>query len=69
MPAERISFYVRADYSAATSLVPTTMTLTLENRSAEDSVSFTFSNVDLGGASGTEQRIDAVTFLDEQGCY
>jgi hypothetical protein len=68
LPAERIFYYVRVDYGNSTSLVPSTMSLTLENRSTEESVSFTFSNVDLGGSSGTDQRIDAVNFLDEQGC-
>jgi len=68
LPAERIFYYVRADYGNSTTLVPSTMSLTLENRSTGDSVSFAFSNVDLGGSNGTNQRIDAVDFLDEQGC-
>lgn len=68
LPAERLFYYVRTDYANSTSLVPTTMSLTLENRSTGDSASFVFSNIDLGGANGTDQRIDAVNFLEEQGC-
>jgi hypothetical protein len=68
LPDERIFYYVRADYGDATSLVPTTLSLTLENRDTDDSLSFTFENVDAGGADGTAQRIEAVGFLDDQGC-
>jgi hypothetical protein len=68
LPDERIFYYVRADYGDATSLVPTTLSLTLENRDTEDAMSFTFENVDAGGPDGTEQRVDAVSFLDDQGC-
>jgi hypothetical protein len=68
LPAERIFYYVRADYSNSTDIVPSTMSLTLENRSTSDSVSFSFTNVDAGGSDGTDQRIEAVNFLEDQGC-
>jgi hypothetical protein len=44
------------------------MSLTLENRSTGESVSFTFDNVDAGGSDGTNQRMVAVDFLEAQGC-
>jgi hypothetical protein len=66
LPDERIFYYVRADYDDSTSLVPATMSLTLENRDTEDSVSFEFQNADGGGADGTSQRIEAVSFLDDR---
>jgi hypothetical protein len=59
---------VRAEYRDTTSLVPTTMSLTLENRETEESVSFTFENADAGGPDGTEHRLEAVSFLEAQGC-
>jgi hypothetical protein len=68
LPDERIFYYVRAEYDDETSLVPKTMSLTLENRDTEESVSFTFKNVDGGGPEGTEQRTQAVEFLKAQGC-
>jgi hypothetical protein len=68
LPDERILYYVRSDYSDSTSLVPTTISLTLENRETEESVSFTFQNIDGGGPDGTDQRVDAVDFLADQGC-
>jgi hypothetical protein len=68
LPAERIFYYVRADYPNSTDIVPSTMSLTLENRSTDESVSFTFDNVDAGGSDGTQQRVEAVGFLDDQGC-
>jgi hypothetical protein len=68
LPDESIFYYVRSDYGDSTSLVPTTMSLTLENRDTDDSASFTFENIDSGGPDGTDQRIEAVTFLGEQGC-
>jgi hypothetical protein len=68
LPDERIFYYVRTEYGDETSLVPTTMSLTLENRDTGDSVSFTFENVDGGGPEGTDQRTQAVDFLDAQGC-
>jgi hypothetical protein len=68
LPDERIFYYVRADYADTTSLVPATMNLTLENRDTDEAVSFTFDNADGGGPDGTDQRIEAVGFLDTQGC-
>jgi len=68
LPDERLFYYVRADYGSTTALVPATMQLTLENRDTTESVSFDFSNVDLGGPNGTTQRLEAVAFLDAQGC-
>jgi hypothetical protein len=68
LPDERVFYYVRADYADTTSLVPVTMNLTLENRDTEEAVSFTFDNVDGGGPDGTDQRAEAVSFLDTQGC-
>lgn len=68
LPDERIFYYVRADYDDATSLVPTTMSLTLENRDTDELVSFQFENVDGGGAEGTNERNEAVAFLEAQGC-
>jgi hypothetical protein len=68
LPDERIFYYVRAEYGNETSLVPTTVSLTLENRETEESVSFTFENVDGGGLDGTEKRTEAVDFLEAQGC-
>jgi hypothetical protein len=68
LPAERIFYYVRADYGNSTSIVPTTMSLTLENRDTGDSVSFTFTNIDAGGSNGTADRNEAVDFLEAQGC-
>jgi hypothetical protein len=68
LPEERIFYYVRSDYDDTISLVPTTMSLILENRDTDDSVSFTFENVDSGGPDGTVQRIEAVNFLEDQGC-
>jgi DNA/RNA non-specific endonuclease len=68
LPDERIFYYVRADYHDTTSLVPATMSLTLENRVSEDSVSFEFENTDGGGLDGVDQRLDAVAFLEDQGC-
>jgi hypothetical protein len=68
LPDERIFYYVRSDYSNSTSVVPTTMSLVLENRNTGDSVSFAFTNVEFGGPDGTDQRIEAVNFLADQGC-
>jgi DNA/RNA non-specific endonuclease len=68
LPAEQLFYYVRADYGSTTALVPATMQLTLENRDSSESVSFSFTNVDGGGPNGTAQRLDAVAFLDGQGC-
>jgi hypothetical protein len=68
LPAERIFYYVRADYDDSSSLVPATMSLILENRVTGDSVSFEFTNIDGGGPDGTNQRTEAVAFLSEQGC-
>jgi hypothetical protein len=59
---------VRADYGDETSLVPTTMSLTLENRETGASVSFTFENDDGGGLGGTAKRNQAVEFVAAQGC-
>jgi DNA/RNA non-specific endonuclease len=68
LPDERIFYYVRAEYSSATALVPTELQLTLENRDTSESVNFAFTNVDLGGPDGTNQRQEAVSFLSAQGC-
>ena len=68
LPDERIFYYVRADYGDETSLVPTTLSLTLENRQTGASVSFTFENDNGGGVDGTSKRTQAVEFLLAQGC-
>jgi hypothetical protein len=56
------------EYGDDTSLVPITMSLTLENRDTGGSVSFEFANDDGGGPDGTEKRTHAVDFLEAQGC-
>jgi hypothetical protein len=58
---------VRADYGNSTDLVPTTMSLILDNRDTAEAVSFEFTNVD-AGPDGTAQRTQAVAFLADQGC-
>ncbi len=40
----------------------------MDNRDTGDSVSFSFTNVDAGGSNGTDDRIEAVDFLEAQGC-
>jgi len=69
LPNQRIFYYVRADYADTTSLVPATMNLTLENRETDEAVSFTIENVDAGGPDGANQRVQAVGFLEDQGCH
>jgi hypothetical protein len=68
LPEQQIFYLVRAEYEDETSLVPVTMSVTLENRRTSDSVSFTFANDDGGGPDGTEKRNQAVDFLTDQGC-
>jgi len=68
LPEARIFYSVRADYGDDTSLVPTTLSLALENRDTGASVSFTFQNDDGGGLDGTAERNQAVEFLTAQDC-
>lgn len=68
LPDERILYQVRAEYDNETAIVPTTMSLMLGNSETGESVSFTFENLDGGGPDGTEQRNQAVDFLEAQGC-
>jgi hypothetical protein len=68
LPDERIFYGVRAEYGADTSLVPTTMSLTLESRDTGESVSFEFENDDGGGPDGTAKRTQAIEFLAAHGC-
>ncbi|MEM9489144.1 MAG: DNA/RNA non-specific endonuclease, partial [Myxococcota bacterium] len=68
LPNNRMFYYVRANYSNSSDLVPSTMNMMLENRSTGSDVWLTFDNVYLGGSNGTSEKNRAVDFLVDQGC-
>ena len=68
LPSGRLRYYIGANYSNTTKLVPSTMTMEIRNQSSGASVSLSFTNVDYGGTNGTTERQRGVTWLTNQGC-
>jgi len=68
LPDGRLRYYIGANYSNSTKLVPSTMTMEIRNQSSGSSVYMSFTNVDYGGSSGTSERNRGVTWLTGQGC-
>lgn len=68
LPAGRLRYYIGANYSNSTALIPGTMTMEIRNQSTGSSVSMSFTNVDYGGSNGTSERTRGTTWLTGQGC-
>lgn len=68
LPSGRMFYYVRANYSNSSDLVPSTMNMMLENRSTGSDVWLSFENVYQGGSSGTSEKSRGVDFLKSNGC-
>jgi hypothetical protein len=68
LPNGRIRYYIGANYSNSTTLIPSGMTMELRNQSSGSSVSLSFQNVDYGGTNGTNERYRGVNWLSGQGC-
>jgi len=68
LPDYRMLYYVRANYTNDSDLIPGSMNLYLKDLDAGDSVWVNFSNAYQGGSYGTDERYRAVDFLASKGC-
>jgi hypothetical protein len=68
LSSQRMLYQVTLSYPNGTTLIPSTFSLYLEDRTQGDSISRAFQNVDLGGSSGTTNRQAVVNFLVANGC-
>ena len=68
LPSRRMRYTIGAGYPNSTSLIPNTMTMTIQNNSSGASVSMSFTNTDYGGSNGTSEKNRGVSWLTGQGC-
>ncbi|HKO94801.1 MAG TPA: DNA/RNA non-specific endonuclease [Polyangiaceae bacterium] len=68
LSSQRMLYQVTLSYPNGSTLIPSTFSLYLEDRSQGDSISRSFQNVDLGGSSGTSNRQALINFLIANGC-
>jgi len=68
LPKGRMRYTIGANYSNSTKLVPSTMTMTIQNNVSGASVAMSFTNTDYGGTNGTNEKNKGVTWLTGQGC-
>jgi hypothetical protein len=68
LPAERLRYYIGANYPNGSALIPNNLTMEITNRVSGASVSLSFANTDGGGANGPSEKDRGVAFLTGQGC-
>jgi hypothetical protein len=68
LPSGRLRYAIAVTYPNATTLIPSTMSMAITNRSTGANVVLSFQNVDGGGPSGTSEKNRGIAFLTAQGC-